>query len=292
MSDRNISHKRITSEENDSPVVVTVETNLNENSYNFLKTLSLRGWDYFVYGIGKPWTGFGCKLQYYSEALAELHPERLVVLCDARDVFCTRSPRDFLTAFHGFQKPILVSMENFCGGKIHDPQDEKMCWDVPLNSYWDACGIKKPDIRPYVNSGLIAGRVKDIMAFLLWALSKKYTDDQQALGFYINQFPQRVATDAEAKILHTSGFGVNGATQSSKQWCDSPTVAELTGFGAFFLHIAGLGAPGQKKIYDLVKTLLLDMKVSNDWLLSEYPPHYRDSYNWNSGWGENPSHEE
>ena len=88
---------------------------------------------------------------------------------------------------------------------------------------------------------------------------------------------------SEATLLHTSGFGINGGIQSLKQWKDSSIFAELCGFGSFFLHIPGLDMDGQLQMYEIIRELLLEKRISNRWILQKYPAHYANAYKWNAG---------
>lgn len=281
-----LPYKRIRNEE--QPLVVAVETNPNnEYTHNFVQTLINNDWDYHIIGINKPWKGYGSKIEYFQEHLKTLSPDKLVVLSDARDVFCVRSPMHFIPAFQSFKKPLLVSLEIFCQGKpddsaVKNPKDIWQC--VPLNQYWKHQTIK-PTIRRYVNSGLIAGKTKDLLEHYCWINTTNWNDDQAALGDYMNNFPDKVAADINANVLHTSGFGVNAAVATKNQWLDSPSFAELTGKLNFFLHLPGFqDSPGQKKIYDMTKKLLLDYNVSNAWLTDSYNYDPQVKNQWINGW--------
>jgi hypothetical protein len=115
--------------------------------------------------------------------------------------------------------------------------------------------------RKFVNAGLImgtAGALRDCFCHVReYMTANKTSNDQSAFGNYINEYPDRVACDVEASVLHSSVFGVNAGIQNIHlQKCDSPTFAELFGRGAFFLHIPGLTAKGQRVVYDHVCTIL------------------------------------
>jgi hypothetical protein len=267
-----------------SPLVVSLETNPTENTYHFVQSLINNNWDYDIIGIGKPWYGFKSKLQYYPDYLQTLDPERLVILSDSRDVFCVRSPDHFVYAFQTFNKPLLVSLEIFCQGAPDDSavQNPKDIWQcVPLNEYWKHQSIK-PTIRRYVNSGLIVGKTKDLIEHYNWIKSTTWKDDQAALGDYMNKFPNKVAADVHASVLHTSGFGINAGVLTKKQWEDSPSLAELTGRKNYFLHLPGLEASaGQKKIYNVVKKLISQDNISHNWLVKDYPKN--TSCTWDTG---------
>jgi hypothetical protein len=77
----------------------------------------------------------------------------------------------------------------------------------------------------------------------------------------MNMFPEKIAADVNAELLHTSGFAINCGTLNLKvQIQDSPTLGELLGAGAFFLHIPGHEiSKGQKFLYDTVVKMLKDL---------------------------------
>lgn len=173
-----LPYQRIRDDSN--PLVVSVETNPNENTAYFIKTLIQNNWDYDIIAIGKPWKGFVSRFEYYHEYLKTIDPERLVILSDSRDVFCVRSPEHFVKAFNSFKKPLLVSLEIFCQGYPDDRAvlDTSKIWQcVPLNEYWKH-QKEKPTVRRYVNGGLNAGKAKDLLEYFEWVKTTSWTDDQ------------------------------------------------------------------------------------------------------------------
>ena len=239
----------------------------NENSASFFADAQRLGWSLIIAGAGKPWKGFASKLHWYAEALRALPllPEPpLIILSDSRDVLCLRGPQEFQRAFESFRAPLVVSMEMFCDsilerGANHELEyPHSQCAD--LADYWRAIEHSQAmSPRQYVNSGLIAGRAPALLHFLDFALQGGYTDDQFALGKYMCAFPQNVAADTGAALLHTSGGGVNNGHVHTFQSSDSPSLAELVGNGAFFLHVPGIGASkGQALYYATCKALLKD----------------------------------
>jgi hypothetical protein len=265
-----------------APLVVSMETSVsNENCNNFIKSLQLNDWDYEIIGAGLKWNNVFDKIILYHSYLKTVNPEKLIVLSDSRDVFCVRPPLYFKEMFQRFSKPLVVCLELFCQGHTYDLQDKTSAWQsLPINKYFRETGLV-PGIRKYVNSGLIAGKAKDILDFLEWTLASEWKDDQIALCDYTNTFPDRVAVDIDATLLHTSGFGVNIGLNSKKQWYDSPSLAELSGRLNFFLHLPGITESiGQKKIYDTVKHLILDKRISSSWLHEgySYPPPFDKGY--------------
>lgn len=98
----------------------------------------------------------------------------------------------------------------------------------------------------------------------------------------MNKFPDKVAADIHASVLHTSGYGVNGGTYTKNQWEDSPSFAELTGKKSFFLHIPGInGSKGQMKIYNMVKKLLIDDAANAEWFMEGYDKNIKCT--WDKG---------
>lgn len=223
----------------------------------FQKTMKANGWNYTFIGEGDSWKGFETRIEGYYNYLSALPNEQLVVLSDARDVVCLRSPKAFIEGFSSFGKNMVVSMDVFCDGHTNVASDYIGGQCVALTNYWAYHSVTVLPFRKFVNAGLIAGRAFDVRQFLKWTMDKHYVDDQFALGMYMNTFPERIAVDTNASLLHTSTFGVNAGIQdihSHKN--DSPTLAELFGRGAFFLHIPGCKFKGQKCIYTTVCNLL------------------------------------
>jgi hypothetical protein len=165
---------------------------------------------------------------------------------------------------------IVVSAEVFCEGKLEVPDGYKGRQCVSLHSYYKHHDIKSHPIRKFVNSGLIAGRAKTAKHMWEWILEQGFTDDQYGLGMYMNTFPMNVRLDADAEILHTTTFGVNGGIYSiHQQKLDAPSYGELFGCGPYFLHIPGnRNFKGQKALYDIVKCHL--EKHTSDELIRLY----------------------
>ena len=253
------------------PLVVSYDNNPTENTRFFIKTLENNVWDYKFVGEGETWKGFTSKVIGYNAFLSSIDPETIVVLSDARDVVCVRSPKAFIEAYSSFQTDFIVSMELFCGGKtdVTDEFVDAQC--VPLVNYWKHYNILELPFRKFVNSGLIAGKAGSILKWLQFTIENKYDDDQFALCQYINKYPERISVDSDAILLHSSTFGVNAGMQKIfLQAKDSPTLAELYGRGAFFIHIPGIHNKGQRTVYNDV-CAMLERGVGDTKLRSGYP---------------------
>lgn len=257
-------------ERKDKPIVVSYDNNPTVQTEFYMSTLKSHGWDSVFIGKGEQWDGFITRIRAYAKFIQTLDDTQVVVLTDARDVICVRNSDAFLEGFREYKRDIVVSMELLCGGAFDVSDDYKNVQCVPLTHYWKTNGIRPPN-RKFINAGLIAGTGKGLKEMYKWILDGGYTDDQYAIGSYMNTFPDRVAADTEAALLHTTNFGVNAGIQSIHvQKQDSPTLAELYGRGAFFLHIPGLTGTGQSVIYDTVRTIVTQLGIRGEQLSRVY----------------------
>lgn len=265
------------------PIVITYENDpTNAGSIFFRETLARNGWSVKVVGEGETWIGFLSKIRAYRAACDTLPDDQVVIFSDARDVVCVRPPRAFLDAYTYMNAEIVVSAEVFCDFQtsVSDDYVGKVC--VSLAPYYRKRGIE-PGLRPFVNSGLIAGTVGALRTMWQWILDKGHTDDQIGVGMYMNAHPEKVRIDSDALLLHTSTFGIGaGIYMIHTQKHDSPTFAELHGCAAFFLHIPGSDPEkalhGQQYLYKIVVEYL--RTHSGDALLKLYeklPPKW-DQY--------------
>jgi hypothetical protein len=250
------------------PLVIFYENSkldaMHPNTVNYIHSLNVQGWNYKIVGTGEEWKGIiMSKIKGCLEELKKLDPNQYVVVTDARDVFCTRSPKHFMKAVNHLSSldQMIVSMELFAERLIKYNPNKTYFQVTELSPYLNYHKINNIlSQRKYVNAGLICGKAKELIQFYLFAL--KYDDDQKALGIYMNTFPEKVVADIDAKILHTSGFGVNGGFQNRYQIRDSPSISELLGRDSFFLHLPGeANIKGQKFVYDMVKTILKNFSV-------------------------------
>jgi hypothetical protein len=249
--------KQVDTHDDGKPIVITYDNMLNTNSSFFLETLRANSWNYNHVGNGEVWRGFLNKLHGYNNAVKSMPPNTVVILSDSRDVVCTRSPDAFLEGFATFGDKIVISMELFCEGHM-TPDKTSGFQCIPLTKYWNHCNYQHKPNRQFCNSGLIAGRAKDLCDMLTWIIENNYTDDQLGVCNYMNTFPEKVYGDVNAELLHTSSYGVVGGVCDLKiQSADSPTFSELLGQSSFFLHIPGHGiSKGQKFIYESVCSTL------------------------------------
>lgn len=256
------------------PLVISYDNDsTNIYAQNLIKSLQLNKWEYIMIGEGIKWSGLECKSRGYAKALSLLNPKKMVVLIDSRDVVCLRSPSFFMESFNMVSKlPIIVSMELFCDGKttVDDSYIGGQC--VSLTKYWNFHKITSPPTRKFVNSGLIAGfsgAIRDVFGFIV---EKSIINDQLGVGIYMNENPDKIFSDSDATLLHSSTFGVNACLQDLiNQSKDAPSFAEILGRGAYFLHLPGAGiSKGQMYVYSNVTNLICEKMLCDAAFRSGY----------------------
>ena len=221
--------------------------NTNKNTDNFIRTLKNNHWNYVILGRGEQWTNFvNSKIKSYLNYLNYLklinNSKQIVVISDARDVFCVRNSKKFIDSFKKYNKKIIVSMEIFAEGEMYYDINKVYSQVTFIENYWKMYNIDYNKItKKFVNSGLIAGYIEDLINCFQWIIDNEYTDDQKGIGAYINIFPELFYADINADILHTDCSFVNGGCSDDNiQNNDSTTLLELTGSKSYFLHICNI----------------------------------------------------
>ena len=254
----------------ENPLVISYDNKPTKTTEMFISTCKNNDWVYKMIGLGETWKGFISKMHGYRNFLRTVNPKKIVVVSDARDVVCVRTSKSFVQGFVSFKKSIVVSMELLCQGRFEVNETEKMYKCAPLKKYWQHHKIEKIPDRKFANSGLIAGYAGELLHMWDWIINNNFNDDQLGVCYYINAFPEKIAVDTDAKLLHTSVFGVNAGIQNIQmQGNDSISLAELFGRRAYFLHIPGINNHGQKIIYETVVNII-QSGVNSKKLLTPY----------------------
>jgi hypothetical protein len=239
------------------PLVIGYDNTLDKhpNTQYFIHSLKKNNWEYSLVSISEAWNGFTDKLKGYMSILETLPSSKVVILSDTRDVVCCRKSTHFMQGFQSKKAGLITSMEILCGGLPEADKNRGNC--VPLKGYWNHHKRLITPLRKFVNSGLLCGTVTALKEFLSWSIKNGFTDDQVALGHYMNDFPSNIYADDMAELFHTSLFGQHGGALSPYvQKQDSPTFSELFGRGAFFLHLPQVTTEGQATVYKYVKAML------------------------------------
>jgi GR25 family glycosyltransferase involved in LPS biosynthesis len=252
------------------PIVVLYETDLNncKEAQMCKKTLETHNWQHTFIGEGMKWNGFRDRIVGYSNFLDKLKDDKIVVLSDARDVFCLQKPTFFIEQIKDIvENKIIISAEMFLAGHMdwNEEQfstvlakDVNFFWQgVPLSEYWNFHNITSLPFRKYLNAGLIIGKAKNLRIAFKWMIDNNINDDQLGLSMYTNKFPHLVHLDYEATFLHTLTSYVDGSLYDYNiQKLDALSFHELFGFSNYFLHIPGSNiSKGQKYIYNIVYLL-------------------------------------
>jgi len=249
------------------------EPNKNENAKNLRASLDSHGWEYIFIGDGLPWEGLVSKSRGCSKALSLIPRKKIVAIIDSRDVLCLRSPHAFMEGVASFQNTLITSMEIFCDGmlEVNEYFVGEQC--AALTKCWNHNSINVLPFRKFINAGLLCGEANAIMNFYEYALAENIVNDQLALCHYTNTFPERVACDVDARILHSCCFGVNAGLYDRKlQTKDSPSLADIFGRGSFFLHFPGVTKiKGQAVLYSYVDKILR---------LGACDAKFRENYNY------------
>ena len=244
----------------DVPLVITYcnkfkETNY-ENTRRFVETLQNNKWEYVVLGEGEQWQGFMTKINACRRYLKTLHPDKVVIVSDAHDVYCTRNVHYFMEDFKVLNKPIVTSMEPFAEGHIHYKPEHTYGQVEWLGPYFEHHGMSisaKDHVKKYINAGLMCGYAKNLIHLHNWMVENGYTDDQKGTASYANVYPDNVHLDMNTQLLHTCTSGVNFGLHSQIQCTDSPSMGEIFGHSTYFLHIPGINCDGgQPILYDVV----------------------------------------
>ena len=242
------------------PVLLTCETRKPRpnRTKRMLQSARRVGWNTSLVSLKTPkqlpvYTHRVC-VRMYAEALRSFPRDQLVVLSDASDVLVVRGPHDFADAWRKVGGGrLLASAQPLCGGVFEPLAANKHLFRncAVLGAYWTATlppGEPLP-ARRFVSSGLLAGTVRALLDWTDLMIASGDTDDQVSLALYANQYPDRVALDVNADVLHTTVFA--GTKSDRWQRLDAPTFADVLGIGSFFLHFPGPSQP-QHAVYESV----------------------------------------
>jgi hypothetical protein len=269
-----------------NPLVITYcnkfkSTNF-ENTRRFVETLKNNNWEYLILGEGEEWKGFITKIIAVKKYLENINPDKIVVISDAHDVYCIKNSNLFINDFKKLNKSIIVSMELFAEGSINYNNNKDYYQVTLLTTYFKNNNININNInKKYVNGGLICGYANELLIFYNWMLENNYTDDQKAIGSYMNTYSDKVYADISNELLHTTTCFVNGGLHNNSQVVDSPSISELVGQQSYFLHIPGInGSKGQNFLYESIYKILQVINFNE--LQKIYPNYnfinYKDYY--------------
>jgi len=176
------------------PIIAYVATKTTTGSENYRKTLDKFGYDFIPLGLGDAWGGWRYRMQKYWDFCTSRPPEEILILTDADDVLAVRPhhEKELMQTYHQFQRAIVVGAERYC-------YTVKNCHPVPR--YWADHADLDTQNR-YVNAGTMMGPAGKLADLWAWMLASTHTDDQTALGEYVNLYPDIFALDTNSKIFY------------------------------------------------------------------------------------------
>ena len=210
--------------------VVMYETDLDNENLKALKhTLQKNAYEFKVL-TDKKWNGFGGKIKKIAKYLKSIDPERIVVVCDARDVLCVNhGSKTLLKKFsEEIKSPkIVISTEIGCcvksnfkpgeyrtsNGKVlrrtfaTSDENEENHWKKMFKIRAENHKVKheissKQSI--YLNAGIYMGRAKDILKIYgLMSIADK-EDDQLIMSEIFNHHPHRFHLDYNREYFSNS----------------------------------------------------------------------------------------
>lgn len=217
--------------------VLTVATERNKRVKLLERSfLAHKGWDLRVLGVGQKWQSFRTKMELYCEELRRIKPDQVVVCLDAYDAVCARDSSGFEAELKKFRVPIVAGYESVALPTIYNK------WVrigvAPAIDKWKAHhNIHAKDV--FVNSGCIVGRAGEVLGMWEWVLNyEEFTihDDQIGVGFYMNEFPEKVKLDTESRIVWNDHMFY----KTTMEECGDKLVVGGPEQVPYFIHFPGL----------------------------------------------------
>jgi hypothetical protein len=194
----------------------TVASHNNTELQNLEFSARFAGVDLVVLGVGREYTSWLQKLEWYAEALLDprenaVRDHDLLVLMDAYDVLLTPLVRQLGARLSRAATPLLACAEN---GQYPEPEapwlyprgDSSAFAPSPMTTYPSdtAAGPEEGGRRVggatrFLNSGCLAGRGKDVKDFLreIFHEMKLVRDDQQVFVRHFLRNPHVLSIDSE-----------------------------------------------------------------------------------------------
>lgn len=274
---------------NNRPLVVMYETDLQHSNLKMLtKSLEKHRYDYKILTDDK-WIAFGRKINKIHEFISNLPNDKLVIVCDARDVLAVNFDSDMfvrkLKSTVDYKSKVLVSTEIGCcvktwfgpgqyrgiDGKVLKRSFDKSNTDIKYDAQWKSMfreralleGIKHPVKHKqsiYLNAGIYAGLAKNVCKIYDHMTIHEREDDQIIMSevFYLR--PEFFQLDYNRNFFSNSHVwdknnSVQGCEDSgcyyTKDSVDNKIIDSYLGSKPFFIH-----TPGKHfNCYDLIATL-------------------------------------
>lgn len=218
--------------------VLYVATKMTSGLSNYEKTLDLFQYSHQKLGHGQTWGGWRFRMKLYMEACAQEPSDAILILTDADDILCVKPETGLQQKFLNFLKPIVLSAEINCSSAS--------C--RPLDDYWKVTNGTNKSSYKYVNCGTMMGRAGHLAIMWKWMLDNNFQDDQLALGYYVNQFPEMCHVDETNELFYVMPPPINNAPPVIEWERDSNgtmviqslrETVDQTVCRPYFVHFAG-----------------------------------------------------
>lgn len=270
------------------PLVVIYETDLQHPHLKILQeSLTKYGYEYKVL-TDKTWIGFGKKVRRIHEHLKTLDPNKVVIVCDARDVLAVNySSEEFMRKFMetvDYDSKLVVSTEIGCcvrtpfgpgqyrtntGDVLQRSYDKNKNGEEQQDKKWKTMfkwravqkGIKHPIEHKqsiYLNAGVYVGKVKNVTQVYRHMNIDEKEDDQIIMSEIFYLHPNMFHLDYSRQFFSNSHVWDknNSAKATEDSGCyydetDGLVVDTYLKSNPFFVH-----TPGKHfKCYDYVKKI-------------------------------------
>lgn len=183
--------------------VLTVATHETPGLANLRTTAANCGVSLTVLGMGQPWEGFITKPKLFAAELKRvLDADALVFCIDSSDVLIQGTPEDMETGW----KASVGDRAVLIGAELRTPERLYTNTATADLAPWRRCTPGKQYKKFNFNTGVVGGRVPDLLSLYEWCLAESERsgefDDQVLAGMYANLFPDRVAMDVGRDMVH------------------------------------------------------------------------------------------
>jgi len=254
--------------------VIFVATKNTPGLHNLTKSLDKLGYAYMRVGAGQKWGGWRHRMGMYIEVCKASPPESVLALIDADDVLPVRRPADMLNSFLSFSCDVVVSTECECVAQT--------CHHV--GNYWKL-HHKVHSPRIYVCAGGMIGRARALAELWQALLDSGHSDDQYALGEYVNNNPTRVVLDHTNAIFYNPPVPFRNIDPLFK-FEEDGTIKNIEQGGhkctPYFVHFQGnfLSAAISRVIFDSpTNDRLLYDNLARKLIGADALPYFSDSLN-------------
>lgn len=234
-----------------------------------------------VLGQGTEWSGFSTKHHLAVRKMKKLDPNDLVVLSDFGDVVLNLAEDKREKSIQEFKKNLMDMLNGSAPGTIvvsaeaqccvaalsyHKPGDlvdnnwqrvERACdsgqpqclgTDDPGTTEWQEFMEDLALVRghrdtkyPYLNAGLMAGRVKDMIAILESLQLEDQEDDQAVMTDLLYASPASITLDYDQRLFGNARWAMPGNRGCVFDWDeeDGTFRQQDTGTRPMFIHTSG-----------------------------------------------------